>query len=119
MSRDDVEPEKRSPLGLVPHQLRGFLGQFRTMLIEGAAYDRCTGCSTKVSIIVLACGLELIFIHSQIIEAFKEQGFAMLLRVFNESDYLQKVTGLDKLYEEGEAVLEAVDWDESSNEGSM
>lgn len=43
----------------------------------------------------------------------------MLLRAFNESDYLQKVTGLDKLYEEGEAVLEAVDWDESSNEGSM
>jgi ubiquitin-like modifier-activating enzyme ATG7 len=38
-----------SPLGLVPHQLRGFLAQFRTMLIEGPAYDRCTGCSATVS----------------------------------------------------------------------
>lgn len=38
-----------SPLGLVPHQLRVFLAQFRTMLIEGPAYDRCTGCSATVS----------------------------------------------------------------------
>jgi ubiquitin-like modifier-activating enzyme ATG7 len=37
----------------------------------------------------------------------------------NESDFLEKLTGLDKLYEEGEAVLEAVDWDESENEGSI
>ena len=48
-AQTDGPTDKRSPLGLVPHQLRGFLGQFRTMLIEGAAYDRCTGCSTKVS----------------------------------------------------------------------
>lgn len=43
----------------------------------------------------------------------------MLLRVFNESDYLQKLTGLDQLYAEGEAVLEALDWEESGDEGSM
>ena len=35
-------------LGLVPHQLRGFLGQFRTMPLVGAAYDKCTGCSETV-----------------------------------------------------------------------
>ncbi|KAG5633099.1 hypothetical protein DXG03_008378, partial [Asterophora parasitica] len=34
-----------SVLGLVPHQLRGFLAQFRNLHIVGAAYDRCTGCS--------------------------------------------------------------------------
>jgi ubiquitin-like modifier-activating enzyme ATG7 len=53
-----------------------------------------------------------------VIDAYKEEGFSMLLRVFNESDYLEKLTGLDQLYAEGEAVLEAVDWDES-DEGSM
>ena len=37
-----------SVLGLVPHQLRGFLAQFRNMQIIGAAYDRCTGCSETV-----------------------------------------------------------------------
>jgi len=40
-------------LGLVPHQLRGFLAQFRNMQIVGAAYDRCTGCSETVRRAVL------------------------------------------------------------------
>lgn len=40
----------------------------------------------------------------------------MLLQAFNESDYLEKLTSLDKLHEEGEAALEAVDWDEEGDE---
>lgn len=50
--------------------------------------------------------------------AYKNDGFDMLLKAFNEQDYLQKLTGLDKLYEEGEAALENVDWEES-DEGSV
>lgn len=44
------EPDEglNSVLGVVPHQLRGFLGQFRTMPLVGAAYDKCTGCSETV-----------------------------------------------------------------------
>jgi ubiquitin-like modifier-activating enzyme ATG7 len=42
----------------------------------------------------------------------------MMLRAFNEVGYLEQLTGLDKLYEEGEAVLEQVDWEEGS-EGSF
>jgi len=42
------QQEGGSVLGLVPHQLRGFLAQFRAMAIVGAAYDRCTGCSETV-----------------------------------------------------------------------
>lgn len=38
-----------SPLGLVPHQLRGMLGQWNTKLVEGQAYDKCTACSSVVS----------------------------------------------------------------------
>lgn len=38
-----------SILGMVPHQLRGFLAQFRNVPITGAAYERCTGCSEMVS----------------------------------------------------------------------
>jgi ubiquitin-like modifier-activating enzyme ATG7 len=40
----------------------------------------------------------------------------MLLRAFNEDKFLERLTGLDKLYEEGEAALEQVDWDESDDE---
>ncbi|KAJ6556960.1 hypothetical protein B0H10DRAFT_1702150, partial [Mycena sp. CBHHK59/15] len=32
-------------LGLVPHQLRRFLAQFRNLHIVGVTYGRCTGCS--------------------------------------------------------------------------
>jgi ubiquitin-like modifier-activating enzyme ATG7 len=41
-----------SILGMVPHQIRGFLAQFRNIPITGAAFDRCTGCSETVSILV-------------------------------------------------------------------
>ncbi|KAH9990024.1 E1-like protein-activating [Russula vinacea] len=83
-----------SVLGLVPHQLRGFLAQFRNMQIIGAAYDRCTGCSETV------------------LKAYETEGFAMLLKAFNETGFLESLTGLDKLHAEGEQALEAVDWEE-------
>ena len=41
-----------------------------------------------------------------------------MLKAFNETGYLEKLTGLDKLYEEGEEALESVDWDEE-DEGDM
>ncbi|THH32938.1 hypothetical protein EUX98_g1274 [Antrodiella citrinella] len=82
-----------SVLGLVPHQLRGFLAEFRNMQILGAAYDKCTGCSETV------------------IEAYEKKGFDMMLKAFNDQGYLEKLTGLDKLYDEGEAALENVDWE--------
>lgn len=36
----------------------------------------------------------------------------MMLQAFNEAGFLESLTGLDKLYDEGEAALEDVDWDE-------
>ncbi|KAF8060911.1 hypothetical protein FPV67DRAFT_312395 [Lyophyllum atratum] len=83
-----------SVLGLVPHQLRGFLAQFRNVHIVGAAYDRCTGCSETV------------------LQAYEKEGFEMMLKAFNDLKYLPALTGLDKLYDEGEAALESIDWDE-------
>lgn len=87
-----------SVLGLVPHQLRGFLAHFRTLLITGAAYDCCTGCSETV------------------LRAYEEGGFGMLLRACNETGYLEGVTGLDRLYDEGDRALESVEWEEEEEE---
>lgn len=87
-----------SVLGLVPHQLRGFLAQFRNLPITGAAYDRCTGCSETV------------------LKAYEEQGFDMLLKAFNEPGFLEQLTGLDKLYNEGDAAMESVDWEEEDED---
>ncbi|RUS17502.1 Atg7ctd-Atg8-Mgatp complex [Endogone sp. FLAS-F59071] len=81
-----------SPLGLIPHQIRGFLGTFSNMLIAGRAYDRCTACSSKVR------------------EAYEKNGFDFLRRAFDDPAYLEEVTGLAKLKEESDALLDADDW---------
>ena len=41
-----AEPE--SPMGYVPHQIRGALARFETLKLSGRAYDRCTACSGAV-----------------------------------------------------------------------
>ncbi|ESK86882.1 hypothetical protein Moror_3433 [Moniliophthora roreri MCA 2997] len=86
-----------SVLGLVPHQLRGYLAQFRNLHIVGAAYDRCTGCSETV------------------LRTYEQEGFGFMLRAFNEPKYLEQLTGLDKLYDDGEKALEDVDWVEEGD----
>ena len=39
----------------------------------------------------------------------------MLLEAFNDTKYLEKLTGLDKLFDE--AALESVDWDDGEEAG--
>lgn len=85
-------------LGIVPHQLRGFLAQFNTLRVVGQAYDRCTGCSAAV------------------VEAYRSMGFEMLLKAFNEEQYLERLTGLDKMYKEAEELEANVDWDVEDDE---
>jgi len=41
----------------------------------------------------------------------------MLEKAFNETGYLEKLTGLDKLYEEATAVMEGLDFDEAEGDG--
>ncbi len=40
----------------------------------------------------------------------------MLLRAFNETDFLEKLTGLDELHKNSEALMESLDWEEGSDE---
>jgi len=108
-------------LGMVPHQLRGFLAQFRNIPIVGAAYDKCTGCSETVSRIY--CRVVFLFVRLtffplvQVITAYETQGYEMLEKAFNETGYLEKLTGLDKMYEEATAAMEDVDFEEAEEDG--
>ena len=43
----------------------------------------------------------------------------MLLQAFNDQKYLEKLTGLDKLYSESEAVMESVDWEEEDEDEGL
>jgi len=67
-------------LGIVPHQIRGFLSMYQQMLPACSSFDRCTACSDKV------------------LEAYERDGFEFLLRAFNESSYLEDLTGLTELH---------------------
>ncbi|KAG7452779.1 E1-like protein-activating [Guyanagaster necrorhizus] len=98
---DIIDVEKTSVLGLVPHQLRGYLAQFRNLHIVGAAYDKCTGCSEIV------------------INAYETEGFSMLLNAFNDSKYLERLTGLDNLFAEGEKALRDVEWIEEEEDNDF
>ncbi|KAK0552025.1 Autophagy protein 7 [Tilletia horrida] len=87
-------------LGSVPHQIRGFLSSFSSMLIVGPAYERCTACSPAI------------------VDAYRKGGQQMLLSAFGEEGYLERETGLDKLKAETDELLdEELDWDEEGSEG--
>lgn len=39
----------------------------------------------------------------------------MLLKAFNDTAYLEKLTGLDELHKESEAMMDEVEWSEGSD----
>jgi len=43
----------------------------------------------------------------------------MLLEAFEDGKTLERMTGLDKLHDESEAAMEAVDWDEGDDDEGM
>jgi len=90
----DADPSSsESVLGLVPHQIRGYLAKFGNLKIIGRAYDRCTGCSESI------------------VKAYETQGIDFMMAAFNDAKHLEMVTGLNLLQAETEAALEDVDWD--------
>lgn len=53
---------------------------------------------------------------AQVVQTYEKEGFDMLLKACNDTKYLENLTGLTELYAEGDAALEAVDWDEEGDE---
>ena len=52
------------------------------------------------------------------IKEYERKGFGMLLQAFNDPDYLERLTGLDKLKAETEAMLEGIEWAGEEGTGS-
>ncbi|WRT65053.1 E1-like protein-activating enzyme Gsa7p/Apg7p [Kwoniella shivajii] len=98
VSADMPRLEEDLPLGNVPHQVRGILGQWRTNIVNGPAYDKCTACSAIV------------------LDAYRQQGISWLFRVFADAKILEQVTGLDKLHAESESALNSIEWLSSDDE---
>ncbi|KAF8936561.1 Autophagy protein 7 [Dissophora ornata] len=91
---DRAQDQQGSTLGLLPHQIRGFLSRFKNLLISGQAYDRCTACSDAI------------------LGAYEQEGFGFLAKVFEDAKHLEDVTGLTKMKEESEGL--DMEWAEDS-----
>uniref|UniRef100_A0A9J8CDV4 Ubiquitin-like modifier-activating enzyme ATG7 n=1 Tax=Cyprinus carpio carpio TaxID=630221 RepID=A0A9J8CDV4_CYPCA len=85
-SSDDRMNEPPTSLGLVPHQIRGFLSRFDNVLPASLAFDKCTACSLIV------------------LDNYERDGFQFLAKVFNSShSFLEDQTGLTLLHQETQA----------------
>ncbi|KPP66818.1 ubiquitin-like modifier-activating enzyme ATG7-like [Scleropages formosus] len=85
-SSDDRMNEPPTSLGLVPHQIRGFLSRFDNVLPASLAFDKCTACSPIV------------------LDHYEKDGFRFLSKVFNSShSFLEDLTGLTLLHQETQA----------------
>uniref|UniRef100_A0A8C1Y188 Ubiquitin-like modifier-activating enzyme ATG7 n=1 Tax=Cyprinus carpio TaxID=7962 RepID=A0A8C1Y188_CYPCA len=85
-SSDDRMNEPPTSLGLVPHQIRGFLSRFDNVLPASLVFDKCTACSPIIS------------------DRLHRDGFQFLAKVFNSShSFLEDQTGLTLLHQETQA----------------
>lgn len=73
------------PLGLVPHQIRGTLHDFRNVLVQGPAYDCCSACSPAI------------------VRAHEREGWAFVKRAIGEPGWIERVSGLDEVQRRAEA----------------
>ena len=67
------------PLGLVPHQIRGFLSAFQNMSITGKSYDCCSACSDKV------------------LDRYASDGWSFVKQALNEAGFVEEVSGLKEV----------------------
>jgi len=99
---EEAPPHEVSPLGAVPHQVRGFLSAFRTDCMRGAAFDKCTACSRVV------------------VDAYKSRGFDFVRDALNHGSYLEDLTGLSAMQKQAEAALESLSFfDEADDEEDL
>lgn len=64
------------PLGIVPHQIRGYLSNFQNMLVSGKSYDCCSACSDRVT------------------SAYRAEGWQFVKKALNEKGYVEDLSGL-------------------------
>jgi len=79
-TEESLDADFESPLGIVPHQLRGFMSRFQLLFPSSVAFRCCTACSDTV------------------VKAYREEGFEFLLNAFNVPKYLEERTGLAELH---------------------
>lgn len=82
------------PLGLVPHQIRGYVSTFQNIVIRGQSYDCCSACSPRI------------------LEAYRNDDWEFVKRALLEKDFVAELSGLAEVQRQAEELETTVDWDE-------
>ncbi|EKX47763.1 hypothetical protein GUITHDRAFT_86202 [Guillardia theta CCMP2712] len=93
---DTEEEQEGTDLGILPHQIRGFLSSFSNVVVQGRPFKHCTACSAVI------------------LNQYATRGNEFLLRAFNEPNFLEEASGLTDMLREGEALME--DWEDDEVE---
>ena len=99
-SANTSEDRGDHPLGLVPHQIRGFLSTFSNMSIVGRSYNCCSACSDKI------------------VDLYKTEGWDFVQRALNEKGYVEEVSGLKEVQRLAEAAAADIEWSEEEDAGA-
>ncbi|EEQ86226.2 Autophagy protein 7 [Blastomyces dermatitidis] len=86
------------PLGIVPHQIRGFLSNFSNVVVSGKSYNCCSACSGNIT------------------DAYKTQGWDFVRKAVNERDYVEELSGLKEIQRAAEEASASLDFEESDFE---
>jgi ubiquitin-like modifier-activating enzyme ATG7 len=86
-------------LGLVPHQIRGFLSSFQNMVIHGRSYPQCSACSKPI------------------IDAYRSEGWEFVKKALESRDYVAELSGLAEVQRLAEAAAAEVEWSEDEGVG--
>lgn len=82
----------QSPLGSVPHQVRGFLHNWSNTLLSAQPFNGCTACSDIVR------------------KEYRTRGFDFVAEALQQPEYLEELTGLAQLKRDANEADMDMDW---------
>ncbi|KAI0156811.1 hypothetical protein GGR57DRAFT_71293 [Xylariaceae sp. FL1272] len=97
-SGQNVDASDEHALGIVPHQIRGFLNRFQNLVIKGESYPCCSACSPPI------------------ISAYRNEGWEFVKKALEDKDYVAELSGLAEVQRKAEAAASDVDWEEEEEE---
>ncbi|KAF2195627.1 autophagy-related protein 7 [Zopfia rhizophila CBS 207.26] len=87
------------PLGIIPHTIRGYLGAFSNIQVEGKPYDCCSACSDKI------------------LNLYREDSWDFVQRALNEKGWVEEVSGLAEVQRKADAAAAELEWDDEGELG--
>ena len=86
-------------LGIVPQQIRGFLGSFENLVIRGQSFPQCSACSPKI------------------LSEYRKNGWEFVKRALEDKDYVAELSGLAEIQRQADALSQGLEWEDEEEEG--